>query len=152
MSYRKILVSAAIVVVLGFQTLASFQLTPGPVERSPFLWPFLDYPMYSVTHEAGDTIQRPRVYGLFDDSTRVHVEPSDLGLEFWLFRRGLIFSLVEGDTSRVRLYARRYARRHGRSLDGFRLSHRPVVVRETGAEAVDEIHVETMRFGEPTTK
>lgn len=133
--------------VIGFQTLASFQLTPGPVEESPFLWPFLDYPMYSVPHPPGDTISRPQLYGLLGDSAEVHIEPSDLRLQFWLLRRELIPSLMAGDTSRVRAYARRYAELHDHSLDGFRLYHRPVLVRPSGAERAGPTLVKTLRFG-----
>lgn len=148
MSIRKILVSTVIVAVIGFQTLASFQLTPGPVGESPFLWPFLDYPMYSIPHYPGDTIRRPQVYGVLGDSAEVRIEPSDLQLQFWLLQRGLIPGLVAGDTSRVRPYARRYAELHDRPLDGFRLYDRPVLVRPSGADRAGRELVTTLRFAD----
>lgn len=152
MTSRKLFASAVIVGVLALQGIAVLRLTPGPVEKPPFLWPFVDYPMYHRPHYEGDTIPRQRVYGVLEDSTEVRVEPSDLGLEFWWLRRGLVFSMVGEDTSDVVGYARRYAERAGRSLTAFRLYRHPLVLRESGAEPALPVLVKEFRLdqsGEP---
>lgn len=147
MTSRKLLASAVIAGVLALQGIAVLRLTPGPVEKPPFLWPFMDYPMYSRPHYEGDTVPRERMYGVLGDSTEVRIQPSDLGLKYWWFRRGLIFSVVGEDTSDVRGYARLYAPREGRSLTTFRLYHRPLVLRRWGAEPSPPVLAKEFRLG-----
>ena len=53
--------SGVIVLVLGLQALTAFGLTPGPIEHSPYLWPFLEYPMYSKAHFVGEEVPRYQV-------------------------------------------------------------------------------------------
>lgn len=133
MSRGERLASAVIVVVIGLQFLASFQITPGPVEGSPFLWPFLDFPMYSTPRESGDTIPRLELHGVLADSSEVEIRPSDLEMSFWVFRRGVLFKLA--DTARVEEIARKYEQLHGTRLLGFRLYERPFVLTESGVDS-----------------
>ncbi len=149
MTSRKLLASAVIVGVLALQGIAVLRLTPGPVEKPPFLWPFVDYPMYDRTHYEGDTIPRQRLHGVLADSTEVRIEPSDIGFDLWWLRRGLVSSMVGEDTSDVLGYARRYAERTGRSLAAFRLYHHPLVLREAGGEPAPPVLVKEFRLDPP---
>lgn len=146
---RKALISGIIGTVLSLQAMAAFQITPGPIERSPWLWPFLDYPMYATPHYPGDSIQRPAVHGVLEDASEVRIEPSDLGFDFWWFRRGLIFDLLGRDTSRIRGYAELYADRQGRSLEALRLYYRPVVIDEAGFDTLPTVRVRSIPVRQP---
>lgn len=133
MSRGERLASAVIVVVVGLQFLASFQITPGPIEGSPFLWPFLDYPMYTTPRDLGDTLPRFELHGVLADSSEVEIGPSDLQMGFWVFRRGVLFDI--SDTARAEEIARKYEELHGREIRGFRLYERPFVLTGSGVDS-----------------
>jgi len=125
-------VSAVILVPIVLQTIASFTITFGPIERPPFLWPFLDYPMYSDAHYAGESIHRQRVVAILADSTEVAIVPNDLGVDFWQFQNLLNPAILRGDRARAENYRSIYEDRYGRRLVGFRLEDHPLVVENGG--------------------
>lgn len=142
----KVLVSLFISAFLGFQALAVSGFQPGPVEAAPFLWPFLDYPMYSGAHFEGDEIDRALVLGVRADSTRLPIEPADLGLGLFPYRRGPVRALRRGNLEAARLYRDIYAERHGVDLIGFELKYRPIVVTRSGYQSAPERIVASLYF------
>lgn len=121
-----------ILTILFFQAVAVFDLRFGPIGRAPYLYPFLDYPMYSRVHHEGEALTQYRVYAVLADSSEALVRPSDLGLSFWLYHNGLITGLRRGDAERVRAYARLYRERNGVRVEAFRLEDHPVVLTSDG--------------------
>lgn len=142
----RMLVSLFIAACLGFQALAVSGLQPGPVEAAPFLWPFLDYPMYSGAHFEGDEIDRAVVLGVRTDSTRIPIEPADLGLGLFPYRRGPVRALRRDNLEAARLYRDVYAERHGVELIGFELKYRPIVVTRSGYRSAPDRIVASLYF------
>lgn len=142
----KMLVSLFIFACLGFQALAVSGLEPGPVESAPFLWPFIDYPMYSGAHFEGDEIDRALVLGVRADSARIPIEPADLGLGLFPYRRGPVRALRRGNLQAARLYRDIYAQRHGVDLIGFELKYRPIVVTRSGYHSAPDRIIASLYF------
>jgi hypothetical protein len=74
------LFSCVIVAVLGLQLLAIIS-RPGE-----WTWPFIDYPMYSGSHQEGERI--PSFYTVTattKDGRVLQITPEDLGVNFWVF-------------------------------------------------------------------
>ena len=131
------LTSFVILIFLVFQTVASFNLIGRTVHKyygSPFLFPFLDYPMYDAPHYEGDTLKQYFVFGTLEDLTEVPIVPEDLGLHFWLFRRGFVFALLKDDYDEIKNYAALYEKRHNKRLIGLRLENHPLVLSRDGVD------------------
>jgi len=124
--------SIVIAVTLVLQGLASFTLTPGPIEDPPFMWPFLDYPMYSRPWYAGDPIERRVVIGILGDSSEVLIEPEDMGVTFWQFNNFLNPAIVRGNPAQADPYRSVYEARSGQRLLGFRLEDHPLIITHDG--------------------
>lgn len=128
------LVSLVVVVVLGTQAVAALGLTPGPVEKSPFLWPFLDYPMYSTAHYEGEGIPRYRVVGTTADGREMEIDRETLGTDFWIFRNAFLFSFrYPGMRDELPPGVELFETRHGVRLIAVRLENRPLVLTRDGA-------------------
>lgn len=131
------MVSLVILTTLVLQGLAAFELTVGPLERAPWMWPFMDYPMYNQPRYAGEPIDRQVVIGVLPDSSEVVVEPEDLDVTFWQFHSVLNQAIILGDRSRAEPYRLIYEDRRGIRLIGFRLEDRPFFVTGDGLEEAD---------------
>lgn len=72
--------TSVIVLVLGLQFVAvALQL-----ER--WAWPFIDYPMYSPSHQEGDRVWGPHsISAKTKDGRELDISAEDLGVNFWLF-------------------------------------------------------------------
>lgn len=129
----RLAVSWVILVVLAFQGIAAAGLTPGPVEKSPFLWPFLDYPMYTRPHYEGEGIPRYRVIGVTDEDREVEITPETLGTDYWIYRNAFLFSFrYRGERDELEPGVQLYEDRHGVSLVEVRLENRPLVLTREG--------------------
>lgn len=147
----RLAVSAVIFAVLGVQAIAAFGLTPGPVERSPFLWPFLDYPMYTQPHYEGDAVPRYRVVGVTEDGREVEITPESLGTDFWIYRNAFLFSFrFRGERHELESGVQLYELRHGVSLLEVRLENRPLVVTREGTMDGEVVRVGTARRASPS--
>lgn len=128
-----VLVSIAIVVILGLQTAASF----GAVSRltgrtSHWLWPFLDYPMYRWAHYAGEAVHREAVFATLEDGTEAPFRPDDLGINFWQFHDGVVAALRRADAAALAPYADLFRSRQGRHPTHLRLETSPLVLTRDG--------------------
>jgi hypothetical protein len=122
-----------ILVVLALQGIAAAGLTPGPVEESPFLWPFLDYPMYTQPHYEGDGVPRYRVTGITGDGREVEITPETLGTDYWIYQDAFLYSFMyRPQRDELEPGVRMYEGRHGVSLVEVRLENRPLVVTREG--------------------
>jgi len=133
-SLGRILASGVIVLVLFLQAIAALGLTPGPIEKTPFLWPFLDYPMYSTPHYEGDAIPRYRVVGTTADGREMQIDPETLGADFWIFRNAFLFPFrFRADRGELEPGVELFERRHGVTLVEVRLEDRPIVLSRSGS-------------------
>lgn len=143
-----VLVSVFIVGCLGFQTLAVINLPVGPIERAPFLFPFLNYPMYCLAHYEGEEIDQPFLVGVRPDLSEVRIGPADLGLSFFLYLKGPVEAVKRGDLGRAALYRDVYLQRHGTELVGLKLASEPARLTPVGYRILPERILATMSFAE----
>ena len=139
-------VSAAIVLVIVLQGLASFRITVGPIEPPPFLWPFLDYPMYEQPRYQGDPIEQRVVVGVLADSTEVVISPEDLDVTFWQVQNVLSAAILQGDQARASAYRSMSEERYGQRVLGFRLENHPVVLTDQGPIAGPRVILGSLVF------
>jgi dTDP-4-amino-4,6-dideoxygalactose transaminase/glycosyltransferase involved in cell wall biosynthesis len=98
-----------------------------------FLWPFLDYPMFSQPHFEGVQARHYRLIGLLDDGTQASILPSSLGLDVWQFEAGVVRALLRKDRDALGPYVKLYHARQGTSLAGLRLENHPWTISKNGA-------------------
>lgn len=145
-------VSLFIAGCLGLQVLALLNRPIGPLGPPPYLWPFIDYPMYSWPRAEGDTLDRAFVAGILPDTSEVRIEPEDLGLLFFLYQGGPVAALLEADRHRAEFYRDLYVERKKVDLIGLRLKHRPVIVSRNGYRFLPERTVVELYVGAPGTR
>lgn len=138
--------SVVVLVTITFQALASFQIQFGPIEGSPFLWPFLDYPMYTGAHYAGEPLERQVVVGILADSSEVMIAPADLGVTFWQFQNFLNPAILDGHRDRADVYRGIYEERYGEYLIGFRLEDHPLILTEEGLVEGEPVELGALFF------
>jgi hypothetical protein len=80
--------SALIVIILGTQFALLF------VETRQWGWPMVTYPMYSVARYDGERFDEYDVYAVLKDATKVQVDPDELGMGYWIFRKNVIDPLL----------------------------------------------------------
>ena len=125
-------VSVVILALLLLQGLATFSLTPGPMEGAPWGWPFLDYPMFNHPKYPGQPITRHVVVGIFPDSSEVVITPEDLNVSEFQFDNGLNPAIRLGDRATAGAYRELYENLYERAPVGFRLEDHPLVMTEAG--------------------
>jgi hypothetical protein len=137
--YRVLLISLFIVAVIFMQAAATFRLFCPPerftqlsswrVLCEPLGWPFINYPMYHAAHYEGESINYYQVYAELEDGTEIAVYPEDLELNWWLFHRGIVASLLVEDEDGILFYAHMYEELHQTSIVAWRLENQPTVLK-----------------------
>jgi hypothetical protein len=152
--FVKPLLSLFIVLVLGFQVAATFRVLCPParlglpqIACEPSTWPFVNYPMYSQAHYAGEKLNQFFVYGLLPDLSEVPIVPRDLGITFYQFQ-ALVEALNQGNMEESRFYAQEYEIRHDQPLIGLRLESHPMILEEGGWREGEPETLEQMVFEE----
>lgn len=131
---RDVMSSSVILCVLALQVAAAVRpVIAGKWDQTGYLWPFLDFPMFSAAHYEGEIIPQYLLTGHLANDAEVTIQPSDLGLDWSLFRRGPIPALLRQDMPAVTVYRRLYEQRHGQALRRLTLARRPWVLSKTGA-------------------
>lgn len=125
-------VSLVISGIVVLQGLATFSLTPGPMEEAPWGWPFLDYPMFNHPRYPGQAITRHVVVGIFPDSSEAEIRPADLDVTHFQFDNGLNPAIRLKDRVTAGAFRELYEERFGTVLAGFRLEDHPLVMTESG--------------------
>lgn len=131
----RFLVSVVVIGVLGVQAIAALALTPGPVEKPPFLWPFLNYPMYSAPHYEGEGVPRFQVLATTSDGRTVEVTKENLGTDFWIFRNAFLLPFDDpGMRDELPSGVEQFENRHDVTLIEVHLENRPLLVTREGTE------------------
>ena len=138
--------SLVILITLFFQGIAAFGIRFGPIEKQPFLWPFLDYPMYGSANFEGQAIRFELLVGIQPDSSEVVIQPEDLGMPFFLFRRQVLTAIRREDRIELLQYRALYESRHQRQLIGFRLEDRPLILTREGLVSGPRTVLQTVSF------
>ena len=135
-------VSFVISVILTLQLAASFDLFPRFLSRpSHFLWPVMNYPMYSSAHYEGAVIARYRVFGRTADGSEVQVTADDLGLNFRKFQDLTIAPLRDRDVRRAAAFAEIYRVRMGTRLVAMRLERDGYVLTRDGLQPAPPVRL-----------
>ncbi|MBT8488754.1 MAG: hypothetical protein KJO65_08035 [Gemmatimonadetes bacterium] len=127
-------VSVVILTTIMLQGLAGFRITFGPIEGPPFLWPFLNYPMYAIPRYSGDSLERRVLIGVLDDSTEVVIGHRDLDMTFWQFQSVFDDAVLGGEVSLAEAFREMFEERYDGQLAAFRLEDHPVILTRDGYE------------------
>lgn len=131
----RFLVSMVVIGVLAVQAIAALALTPGPVEKPPFLWPFLNYPMYSAPHYEGEGIPRFEVVATTSDGRDIEVTQQSLGTDFWIFRNAFLLPFEDaGMRDELPPGVELLERRLDATVVEVRLEDRPLLLTRHGTE------------------
>jgi len=95
-------------------------------------WPFLYYPMYKSSHQAGEPIDQYVLYGTIEGATERELKPVDFGLNFWKFSIGPVEAMRKQDEENLRFYAEVFRRHQHQELISLRLETHPVTPGRTG--------------------
>ena len=122
-------VTALIVALLGLQMLTASRLLCPPKVFSglsgmrvccpPLAWPFLDYPMFSEAHYAGESVEHFFATGTLADGTALQLQPGDRRSR--LEPRRVVAALIDGDEAALRRFAGEFRDEHGIRLVELRL-------------------------------
>jgi hypothetical protein len=110
-----------------------------------YLWPFLDYAMYTTAYRVGDRIHRYHVFAGFDDGSELELHPPMLGMNFFHFRIRVSEPIRDGRHELLRPLPDEIERRLGRRPVVLRLEDHPLVLRRDGAD-----HLPIERLGAVT--
>lgn len=146
---RMVCISLFIAACLVVQAVASSGKRPGPFEYSPYQWPFIDYPMYSSAHYEGEEVSRLLLIGIRPDSTKIEIEPDDLGLTFFPYLRGPIRAVRDSSRSAASVFRDIFAERHGVEVVGFEVLDRPIMITRDGYHPGPPKTVASLSFDEP---
>jgi len=113
---------------------------------APKLWPFVDYPMYSIPRHQGDKINQYFVFGILEDNREVLIQPHDLDLNFWIFEDQVIDAIRKKNQEQIRRSAILYQSIKHQKLLGFRLEDRPLMIGREGAKAGTVKTLRTIRL------
>ena len=132
----EVMASFVIVAVLGLQTLAVVNPFVRVLnEGAAFLWPFLDYPMFSSAFGPDAPVRHEVLVGVSADGSERLIGPADLRLSPLHFTDGPIEAVRRADPASLRVYLARDRRQDGRPLLAVRLENHPIVRTSRGLEA-----------------
>ncbi|HEX2906309.1 MAG TPA: hypothetical protein VHO69_05570 [Phototrophicaceae bacterium] len=132
------IISLGVGLVLVFQAAVTFRLLCPPARFGwpqlvcePAGWPFVHYPMYSLPHYPGETLNQYSVYGLLPNGREVMIQPQDLGLTVFQFP-AVVEALLTEDRALIKTYVTAYHARVNRQLSGLRLENKAMVLGKDG--------------------
>jgi hypothetical protein len=98
----------------------------------PQLWPFLDYPLYSAAHYAGEELPQFRLYGVLGNSSTIELTQADFLLDSSFSFQNLILAVLEKKMADVLDYARIYNSTHDTPVVALRLQNQPIILTSDG--------------------
>jgi len=119
-------ISAIIVAILGTQFVAGF------VDTGRWGWPIIAYPMYATAHFDGDRFDDYHVYAVLADGSRLRVDPEELGMSFWIFRRNVVNQVETGSLEGLAPIVERYCERGQARLKRFEVIDLGMAISATG--------------------
>jgi hypothetical protein len=143
-AHRRLVVSmviATLIALQAWQTIPIARWLIGPQEsgwrgallwraRAPWLYPFIDYPMYSQARARGEATLEPRVSATLINGTDLAISPADLGMSYFMFNEQLVGSIAKSDRARLRRLVK------------------PIEDREHQKVSIVRLELEAMRWGE----
>lgn len=123
----RLLVSAAIVVILSTQAVAGF------VDTGRWGWPLLAYPMYKTAHYEGERLHDDLTgYAVLADSTRVAMTRTDLNMDFWLYWYNVVMPITHARLDLLEPVLRRYCEQSDNQVVRLELEDRGVAIGRDG--------------------
>jgi hypothetical protein len=102
--------------------------------QAPWLYPFIDYPMYGQARAQGEATLEPRVRAMLEDGNEFTIRPADLGLDYFMFNEQVVGAIQASDVEQLRTLLRPIeARRHLR-VSVLQLQIEPIRWGEQGIE------------------
>jgi hypothetical protein len=123
----RLLISVVIVGIL------SIQAVTGLYDTGRWGWPLLAYPMYKTAHYEGERLHDDlTAYAILADSTRVEVNRSDLGMDFWLYWYNVVQPIVHARADLLEPVLQRYCEESGNQVVRLHLEDRGVAIGRDG--------------------
>jgi len=151
-------------IIAGTLLLQGFLVLPTPIRRSiltpvvgyeragylnpPLTFPFLDYPLYTNTHETGEPIPQLRLIGIRADGFEEQLSAEGLGMTPWHFNF-LIRAAVRSDVTEVRDCLDAIDSPSADALVGLRVEDEPVLWGDGPVRRGPVVTVETLSLREP---
>jgi hypothetical protein len=133
--FAVVTVSFVITAILLMQAAATFRLLCPPerfaqlaswrVMCEPLGWPFMNYPMYHMPHYEGETINYYQTYFELEGGEELPIYPEDLELNWWLFHRGIVASMIVYDEDGILFYVEMYEEKNQSTVVAVRLENQP---------------------------
>ena len=102
---------AVVLITQSTVSLVLFQILQG-VHRT---WPFLDYPMYALSHHEGERVSKLVVIGAELDGGEHEVTSEDLGLGDWAFSM-FVRALLRDEQAAIQEFVRAYEQKQAKQL------------------------------------
>jgi hypothetical protein len=102
--------------------------------EAPWLYPFIDYPMYAQARERGEATLEPRVRATLEDGSGLDVGPADLGLDYFMFHEQVVGAIHESDVDRLRTLLRPIEARRRQRVSLVELQIEPIRWLDHGIE------------------
>jgi hypothetical protein len=123
----RLLVSVVIVGILSIQAVAGFY------DTGRWGWPLLAYPMYETAHYEGERLHDDlTAYAILSDSTRVEVNRSDLGMDFWLYWYNVVQPIRHARVDLLEPVLERYCEQSGNRVIALHVEDRGVAIGRDG--------------------
>lgn len=98
----------------------------------PRLYPFLDYPMYSVARKEGISVNQYKLIAIFEDKTEKQLSAEDFELSKYWFTVGVLAAFRDNNHSKIRQYVEAYERTENRPFVALRFDNIPLVITREG--------------------
>lgn len=100
----------------------------------PRLYPFLDYPMYSVARKEGISVKRYKLIAIFDDGTEKQLSAEDFELSKYWFTVGVLAAFRDNNHSKIHQYMEAYERTGNRPFVALRFDNDPLLITREGVQ------------------
>ncbi|MGD1804889.1 hypothetical protein ACP6PL_05540 [Dapis sp. BLCC M126] len=109
----------------------------------PYLYPFLEYPMYSSAKKEGSIVSKLTIFGILEDSSEVSITNKDLKIPdynlspYW-FRRYYLPAIRRKKDKMINEFVDIYQKQYNQKLIGIRLEKQSFVISKEGVKLQDK--------------
>lgn len=98
----------------------------------PRLYPFLDYPMYSVARKEGVSVNQYKLIAIFDDGAEKQLGAEDFQLSKYWFTVGVLAAFRNNNHQKIKQYVEAYERTGNRPFVALRFDNQPLAISREG--------------------
>jgi hypothetical protein len=102
--------------------------------QAPWLYPFIDYPMYSQAREQGEPTLEPRVRATLENGIDRAIGPEDLALDYFMFKEQMVGAITRADADQLRQLVKPIELLEHHRVSSLQLELEPIRLGEHGIE------------------